>query len=491
MKFFLFCCIFAFQAAAQDNIRPQLFADAEAAMNQAKSKNAAYYAEKTYVKGLEFYRNADEDYRQGGNLEDIRQKLRQAGDAFARAMDISKRAEVAFSRAAAARADADSAGAPRYSSELWNRAEESLHRAVNDFEGGDADAAKKGGPEAESIFRSAELEAIKTNFLAPSCELLKRAEDVNAGDNAPKTLDKAKKLSAQVESILRQNRYDADEARQSAQAAKYEAAHALYLNQTIAALKKSDESYEDAILTGEMHLSRVAGALGLQTRFDAGYDAPVAEMIASVKQRDSKIQKGLDSIQQLNEIARRKDDETDNLRQQISSMEKRLGSLTESEKQLQSEGKELERKLILKQQQEETIRQVAATFNEEEGNVLRDGDNIIIRLYGLSFPVGKSTIETQYYPLLTRVQEAIRKFPNCKVAIEGHTDSQGSDEANQTLSELRAKGVAEYLMANMNVSIPINSQGYGESRPVARNDTPEGRAKNRRIDVVITPEWAK
>ena len=74
--------------------------------------------------------------------------------------------------------------------------------------------------------------------------------------------------------------------------------------------------------------------------------------------------------------------------------------------------------------------------------------------------------------------------------IEGHTDSQGSDEVNQKLSGNRATAVAEYLMANMGVQTPINSQGFGESRPVASNDTPEGRAKNRRIDVVITPGWA-
>jgi outer membrane protein OmpA-like peptidoglycan-associated protein len=128
-------------------------------------------------------------------------------------------------------------------------------------------------------------------------------------------------------------------------------------------------------------------------------------------------------------------------------------------------------------------------FTEDEGKVLREGENVIIRLYGLSFPVGKNTIESQYYPLLTRVQEAIRAFPNCRVVIEGHTDSQGGDEANQILSASRARAVAEYLMANMNAELAINHEGYGESRPVASNDIPEGRARNRRIDVVITPGW--
>jgi outer membrane protein OmpA-like peptidoglycan-associated protein len=122
--------------------------------------------------------------------------------------------------------------------------------------------------------------------------------------------------------------------------------------------------------------------------------------------------------------------------------------------------------------------------------VIRDENNIIIRLYGLTFGVGKTTIEPQFFPLLTKVQDAIKQFPGCQATIEGHTDSQGSDAMNQRLSERRAEAVAQYLKANMVANTPITHQGFGESRPVASNDTFEGRAKNRRIDVVIIPEWA-
>src|SRR6267154_237533 len=221
-SFFIFLLFFALHARAQDNIRPQLFGDAEAAMNQAKGKKAEFYAEKTYLKGLGYYRDADDDYKNEGNLEDIREKLKRASESFGRSLDIAKRAELAFSRASAARADADSAGARAHAPELWDRGIETFKRAVNKFEGGDDDAARNGGSEAESAFRTAELEAIKSNFLAPSRELLKRVEDENAAENAPKTVDKAKKLTSQVEATLKQNRYDADEARQTAQQAKYE-----------------------------------------------------------------------------------------------------------------------------------------------------------------------------------------------------------------------------------------------------------------------------
>jgi outer membrane protein OmpA-like peptidoglycan-associated protein len=295
-------------------------------------------------------------------------------------------------------------------------------------------------------------------------------------DKAPKTLEKARMLSMQAETLIKQNRYDTDEARQLAQEAKYEAAHAIYLHQAITKMEKEDKEYEDVMLAAEAPLQKIAGVLDVVARFDTGFETPTKELLAVIEQRESKSRQDAETIA-------RQEGEISNLKQQVASMEGRLGSLTEAEKDLQ-------RKLDLRRKQEETFAQVSAMFERHEGNVLRDGSNIIIRLYGLSFPVGRNTIEPQYFSLLTKVQDAIRRFPGCQVAIEGHTDSQGSDQTNQTLSHARAEAVAQYLKANMVASTPISSQGFGETRPVASNDTFEGRAKNRRIDVVIIPEWA-
>ncbi len=73
--------------------------------------------------------------------------------------------------------------------------------------------------------------------------------------------------------------------------------------------------------------------------------------------------------------------------------------------------------------------------------------------------------------------------------MEGHTDAFGSDETNLMLSQERADAVRKYLLANMRdlSREDVGAVGFGESRPVANNETAEGRAKNRRIDVVIRP----
>lgn len=87
------------------------------------------------------------------------------------------------------------------------------------------------------------------------------------------------------------------------------------------------------------------------------------------------------------------------------------------------------------------------------------------------------------------MQKAIALFPDSQVEVEGHTDAYGSDELNQELSENRAMAVREYLLVSTQLPAKkIAASGYGESKPVANNETAEGRLKNRRIDLVIRPQ---
>ena len=118
------------------------------------------------------------------------------------------------------------------------------------------------------------------------------------------------------------------------------------------------------------------------------------------------------------------------------------------------------------------------------------GQNVLVRPVGLVFASGSPQIETQYFALLRKVQDAIRVFPNSLVVVEGHTDSFGGDETNLMLSRDRAEAVRAYLLANMRDLSPEDVQfvGFGESRPVANNESVDGRAKNRRIDLVIRPK---
>jgi len=457
---------------AQESIKQSLFKEADEALKVAKEKQADLYAPKAFGKGMERYREAEEDFRKGKKLEDIRKRLKRAVVYFKKATEATKLATVTLTAATAARNDALSAEGTKYASERWNKAERKFEEAAKTLEDGDVKGAKSRGGKAETLYRKAELEAIKTNYLQGAWSLLQKAEDMDIKDRAPKTLEKARDLAEKAEALLTGNRYDTDEARQLAQQAKYEAAHATYLSEAIKRFKGADNTLEDVLLAAEGPLQKIAGTLDMTAQFDQGLGIPTQNMVEA-------IEKLHDENTQIAQTIRDKDSEISTLQEQISSMEQRLGKLSSVEEELKAK---VERQRIRR----EKMTRISAFFRREEGKVLLDGEDVIIRLYGLTFPIGTSNIEPQYFGLLTKVQNAFAEFSDCRVIIEGHTDSQGSDVTNQRLSTERAEAVKQYVLANTDISPDrIEGVGYGESRPVASNETPEGRAKNRRIDVVI------
>jgi outer membrane protein OmpA-like peptidoglycan-associated protein len=123
-------------------------------------------------------------------------------------------------------------------------------------------------------------------------------------------------------------------------------------------------------------------------------------------------------------------------------------------------------------------------FTPKEAEVLRERDDIVIRVLGLRFPSGSSKLGRDQEPLLAKLLEAVSLYADRDVIVEGHTDAAGGADANLELSRARARSVRDYLIASGRV-LParITSEGYGETRPIASNDTDEGRARNRRIDV--------
>ena len=128
-------------------------------------------------------------------------------------------------------------------------------------------------------------------------------------------------------------------------------------------------------------------------------------------------------------------------------------------------------------------------FARDDARVSRERNNIIIRLVGLTFESGQATVGSQYRSLLAKVRAAVAVFPRSQVTVEGHTDAYGSDGANLVLSRTRAEAVGQYLNTELNIaSYRISAVGYGETRPIANNETPQGRTRNRRIDIVIEPQ---
>jgi outer membrane protein OmpA-like peptidoglycan-associated protein len=108
-----------------------------------------------------------------------------------------------------------------------------------------------------------------------------------------------------------------------------------------------------------------------------------------------------------------------------------------------------------------------------------------VATHGLFFAVGSATIRPESTPTLEKIGEMLKKHADLALEIEGHTDDTGSPEANQKLSEERAAAVRSYLVKSYEISPGrLTTKGFGASKPVASNDTPEGRQQNRRVELV-------
>ena len=106
---------------------------------------------------------------------------------------------------------------------------------------------------------------------------------------------------------------------------------------------------------------------------------------------------------------------------------------------------------------------------------------------GVTFDVGSYTLRPQFRLTLDQIAGSLKQYPNSLIDVYGHTDSTGSDAYNQTLSENRARTVANYLGSQGVSSARVRSQGFGETMPVADNATDAGRQRNRRVEIKIVP----
>ncbi len=113
--------------------------------------------------------------------------------------------------------------------------------------------------------------------------------------------------------------------------------------------------------------------------------------------------------------------------------------------------------------------------------VLSDGKIIV---NGIRFDVNKASIKPESNGAINKIFELMQKQPDLKFSVEGHTDSDGDEATNQTLSEARAKAVMDRLISMGISSNRLKSSGWGESSPIGENSTPEGKANNRRVEFV-------
>jgi OOP family OmpA-OmpF porin len=471
---FVSCAALAANTAQQTgartpgDVRASLFGQADKALAAAKAADAAVLAPHDYADGAERFARAEETLDKGGNLESIQDDLAEATALLVRATRNAAAAARFFATPLRARQRAQFAGASRYAEAEWQDAEEALVDAAGKLERGRTESAGKNESEIVASYETAELAAIKANYLQQTRNLLARAEDLRGKRVAPQSWAKANELLAEAEAALEEDRYDTDRPRNLAQEAEQNAYQAVYVAELEERIRDGETSLEAIVMSWESEMRKIADLLEVPVRFDAGPEGGVIT-----------INRAIDSLHAELADLRQGVDERD---AQIAELQRELGGKTES----------LDRVNALLARQERLRARVASMqqlFTPREASVLRQDDAVIIRLIGINFASGSATLGREHQALLGKVRTALAEFPESTVVIEGHTDSFGSDTANQQLSQSRANAVLQYLVSAGAVSpVTSTSLGYGESRPVASNETTDGRRRNRRIDVVVHPQ---
>ena len=135
--------------------------------------------------------------------------------------------------------------------------------------------------------------------------------------------------------------------------------------------------------------------------------------------------------------------------------------------------------------QEEAFRDELAGSGVE---VVREGDNLrLVMPSNITFATDQSYISTGFNDTLNAIAKVMNKYEKTYLSVEGHTDSTGQHSYNMNVSRERAQSVKAYLANQDIMAARISTSGFGETRPIATNDTANGRAQNRRVEIQIVP----
>ena len=460
--------------AQDDELRKTFFKEANAAKAAADAANAQLLAPRSYSRGMDEYRDAEFALERGRNIETVRSNAADAAQYFETATTAAELASTALAQVMKSRQDAANARAPELAPEIWEEAQRKFGDAIRLLERGDLKGSKRRDIEATSLYRDAELVAIKAQYLSDTRQLLAQADRARVGRYAPITLGSAKQLLADAERELNENRYDTDLPRSLARQANYEAKHAIYLSDIVRKIRDRDMTAEELILQWEKPMRDIAGAADIVPDMEDGPDRLAQELVVHIEnlanENQALGQQNAENEMRLAEMA-----------DEMAALDERLGGAT-------AERAALVQRLEAQARVKEQFEQVEKMFLPAEARVFREADTIILRLTGLTFDSGKAQIKPEFFDLLGKVEKAIDVFPRSELIIEGHTDSFGGDDFNQELSQERAESVQQYMINAMRIpSYRLIATGYGETRPVASNETESGRKRNRRIDIVIRP----
>jgi len=466
--------------AISDNPSSKIF-ELEETLAEGRTQQIHVLSPTWYAKAEGYLDKARYGLANNDSVAGILQNIAYGHAHFDKAKEYALIAQSAISQAIKARELANAAGAASLGDD-YQKLEYEFTALTADIENNNLARAEKNESKVAKGFADLELRAIKENTLGKVRNLLAVNIDKGAKKLAPKTLKETEKALADADLFITQQRYEREGMQDKANAALFQAQR---LGQIMAMSNSLKNMFpEDIALNHESHLSKITSKLrGRDFR-----NEPVELQLQNILESVVSLQ---DDNQYLKEQYQQANAKIHEQQQQIAVLEGQSKNAQREQELIALQEKDTKARLEAERHFQQLFNQVQSMFAQDQAEVYKQGKNLVIRLKAIQFPVGKALIMPDNYSLLSQVRKAIRTFGEPDVVIEGHTDNTGSTAINEQLSQNRAEAVRQYFIANGTLEEQrFTAIGYGSERPLAANDTSEGRAINRRIDVIIKAERA-
>ena len=429
-------------------------ASLSADMNTAQLKNVDVLAREDYKKAVQAFGQAKSDYAANKDQEKVINSLR-----FSRSYLKSATITAASRQGKApgvfeSRQNAIKAGATKYPElkKEWADTDDDVADEARELE----KVSAKNLVQFQGRYAVLEQKAVIQTQLADAKAQFNAATTDRAAKKAPQSYRKAEMSIKGAETVIASHVKDPAGYQKAVNSANTDAN---FLNDVMNTIKQNDDIAELAAIKIVRQNQQISG---LKTNLTQSELA-----VAGVK----------------SEL----DDTNKTLEEKQKALEDSGKAIREKESALIATEKDLSKaqsSVALQTAIEKSRRQ----FSPTEAEAYQQGSNLLIRLKSMNFAVGKAELPNQSMALLAKITEVAKSLNAKEIKVEGHTDSVGASDLNKKLSEERANAVATYLKSNGFDKTPIAAEGYGFEKPIATNKSKNGRAQNRRVDIIITPE---
>jgi len=444
--------------------------EAKKSIADAKQLRAAEFAPEHFADAREALADAEDMLNRRKSVESIRQSLDEAQINAREASSISQSFSQKFHHLVESRDRMQLSDSKKFRADLAKRAEEDFSRVVEAFENGHERKARNVAKMARNTVHAAEVVAAREQISKPLGRAIAGARRVKARRYAPKALTTAAKAHSTVERIIKESPNEQTRAYSIAKRGEMQARRAMRISRLGQKFDKKSSAVEGWIDAQDGRMRMLGKALNVE--LNRGQTPE--EQLELLKQAAQEMQQ--------NNAAQLADADG-----QIRELSEKLSKYETKYKTDMAAMGEIRRKLQLKREAEAKIKRLTKLFDPANVEILLTPDaDVILRLKKLNFRSGSAVIPPNTYSILDHVVESITIFNNRNVRVEGHTDSVGANLYNQDLSERRALAVQDYLRGRMESGhVDISGVGFGEDKPIANNETTEGREHNRRIDIVL------